>query len=239
MRKSGEKEEKASVAKTLVRLGYIVFNMLYVSAFVAYSAISIYSKNQTVKWVPYVIIVMSVIYFVTFVVTLLAGNKKEVKANVKNYKSSLKIFKKILKLSNLALSVMMITNTVLYDKDSLFSFVLAAVSLPFVVLQIITEIVKIVKRRKKLRLQQEKESLKNDYVSDVKEIATATFNTTNEEEVKREKIVRNGKINTEEVKNRIKEADQKINAVAGGVEKLQQRTKQYGDDKKNVGKKKK
>ena len=222
-----EKKEKTGVFKTLKRIGYIIFNLLYTAAFITYSAIKIYNKNQTVPWVPYVIIAMSVIYFICFVVTLLVGSKREVKASVKNYKSSLKIFKKVLKLSNLALSVMMITNTVLYDNGSKFSLILAIVSVPVVILQIAKEIKKMIKRKKKMEIAEQKDDLKKD----VKEIVSSSMAEPTEE------TSTQGKTKAEIMKGKIKDADKKLTAITGSAQKIQQRTKQYNDDKKQIGKK--
>lgn len=190
----------------------------------------LYNKNQTVPWVPYVIIAMSVIYFICFVVTLLVGSKREVKASVKNYKSSLKIFKKVLKLSNLALSVMMITNTVLYDNGSKFSLILAIVSVPVVILQIAKEIKKMIKRKKKMEIAEQKDDLKNDFKKDVKEIVSSSMAEPIEE------TSTQGKTKAEIMKCKIKDADKKLTAITDSAQKIQ-RTKQYNDDKKQIGKK--
>ena len=90
---------------------------------------------------------------------------------VKDYKSSFKIMKLCLKLFNLLLTISVVFNAV-YNDRSLFSIILTAVSIPYVIIQIIMSIRKIVKRKRKEKLKEKKSGLRKGLVSDVKNILT-------------------------------------------------------------------
>ena len=76
-----------------------------------------------------------------------------------------------LKLFNLLLTISVVFNAV-YNDRSLFSIILTAVSIPYVIIQIIMSIRKIVKRKRKEKLKEKKSGLRKGLVSDVKNILT-------------------------------------------------------------------
>lgn len=149
---------------------FIVFNFVYILAYMAYTAITLVGENAEIAWLPYVLGGFIVVYMVLFIVSVaVAKNDRRKQNSVKNYKSGLKIVKKLLKLVNLLLAIAIVVNTVQSDK-SLFSFILSCVSVVFVLIQIILEIRKIIKRRKKLIMKEKKEDCDKRFIDDVKNI---------------------------------------------------------------------
>ena len=110
--------------------------------------------------------------FVAFVAMICMGRSNaKLGSAVKDYKSSFKIMKLCLKLFNLLLTVSVVFNAV-YNDRSMFSIILTAVSIPYVIIQIIMSIRKIVKRKRKEKLKEKKSGLRKGLVSDVKNILT-------------------------------------------------------------------
>ncbi len=85
-----------------------------------------------------------------------------------NLKVRKKIIKKVLKVANIILTVAMAANTFMYDKKSMFAFVLTCISIAYIIIQIISEIVKFVRRKKKQKIKEEKTKLKKEFVANIK-----------------------------------------------------------------------
>lgn len=219
-----EKGKISKIFSMMQKIGYILFNLVYVGAFIAYTVYSFYTKanGEAISWLPYVLIAVTLIYFVSFIAILFGkDDDKEVKQDVKTYKSSLKIFKKVLKLSNLVMTAVMVTNTVMFDK-SWFSFGLAIANIVIAILQILSSCRKMLKKEKKRKIKAEKQELKDNLVTDIKGIVT----TENES-------VADGEI---EVKSTNKD---KVIRMVDNADRITKRVQQYNEDKKQVGKKKK
>lgn len=163
------KETAAEVGK-LYNILFVVWNLLYIVAYSVFIVITMSRKNAEVEWLPYLLIAFTAAYFVAFVVMLILGRSKaSIKASVKNYKSTFKIIKLCFKLFNLLLTISMVFNAVLNDR-SLFSIILAAVSVPYVIWQIISAIRKMVKRSRKAKVADQKRDLRKGLIGDVKGI---------------------------------------------------------------------
>lgn len=246
-----KQETKLSTFSKLRKAGFVIFNLLYIIAYSVYTAITLTTKNQQIEWLPYALGAFIAVYLVLFISMLATGRgDRRVKNDVKNYKSSFKIIKKLLKLANLFLTIAMVVNAVVNDRDSLFALILACVSVPFVLLQIILEIRKIIKRHKMLKIKEEKEACDKKFIGDVKEIikgksvAVATEQTTQEAAATTEPVP---KISVEE--NAVATQPKKtkgLNAVAQKIKsdeitqkakQIASRTKEYYNERKSIGKK--
>lgn len=246
-----QEEKKESLFKKLSRIWFIIFNLAYIIAYSVYTGYTLVNNNASMVWLPYILAVFILIYWVIFIVTLAKGSKHKLKSAKKDFKASFKILKQVLKLANLALTVTMITNTVLNDSKSWFAFILACVSIPYVVLQIIMSIVKFAKRKKKEKIKERKRQMKNEFVSDMKQMITDGKNDVfgNDEEsleLLAESVADADDTDEEFVddkkkskkKSKVKQTIDKANLAIEHANKMNDRVKQYNEDRKNVGKKK-
>lgn len=161
------KEEKESKLKkaskayqTLQKIWFILFNMAYIIAYSVFTGFSLVNKNQQVPWLPYVLGGFILVFLGVFIATLVQGSKEQVKSIKKDYKGSFKVIKKLLKLVNLAVTITIVTGTVMSDTKNIFELVLMGVSIAYTALQIIMEIVKFVKRKKKEKKKAQKQAEK-------------------------------------------------------------------------------
>ncbi len=220
------KEIFTKIIDVVKKICYILFNLAYVGAFISYTVFSFYNKSngQSIVWLPYVLIAVTLVYFISFIFILFGKeDDKEVKQDVKTYKSSLKIFKKLLKLSNLVMTVVMITNTVMYDR-SWFSLGLAIANITLVIIQILSSLVKMLKKEKKRKIKEEKQELRQDLVNDIKNIV---------DEQPEEELVVNDSVLVQSANAK------KVVKIVNNADKITKRVAQYSEDKKQVGKKKK
>lgn len=164
-------ESKFTKFKRRKRILFLCFNFVYILAYMAYTAYTLISQNAGIFWLPYAFGGFIVVYLVLFVISLaMAKNERRQENAVKDYKSGLKIIKKLLKLINLALAIAVVANTVAIGGINLFSLILSCVSVLYVVIQIFREIRKMVKRRKKLKIKEQKEDCDKRFMNDVKNI---------------------------------------------------------------------
>lgn len=171
-------KKTAKEASKIYRIAFVIFNLAYIIAYSVFIVISMSRKNAEITWLPYLLIAFTAAYFVAFVTMIAMGkDNKKLKASVKDYKSTFKIMKLCLKLFNLLLTVSMVFNAV-YNDRSLFSLILAAVSIPYVIFQIISSIRKIVKRKRQAKIAERKSSLRKGLVADVRNIISDAPATT-------------------------------------------------------------
>lgn len=168
--------QKSKVAQTVEKFGklrrvlFVAWNFAYIIAYSVFIVISMSRKNAEIVWLPYLLIGFTAAYLIVFVAMLAGGrNNKVVSASVKNYKSSFKLLKLAIKLINLLLTVSMVFNTVIND-DGLFAIILAAVSVPYVILQIVLSVRKMVKRSRAAKTAEKRSRLRKDLVADIKKI---------------------------------------------------------------------
>ncbi len=148
----------------------IAFNFIYIIAYMAFTVFTFAGDNAHITWLPYLFGGFIVLYCVLFIVSLAMAKSNRRKENtVKDYKSGLKIVKKLLKLVNLLLAVALVVNAVSGDRN-IFSLIISCVSVLYVVIQIILEIRKMIKRRKKMKIKEKKEECDNRFIADVKSI---------------------------------------------------------------------
>lgn len=165
-------QDAADKLSKAYRTLFILWNLLYIVAYSVFIVITMSRKNAEITWLPYLLIAFTAAYFVAFVAMICMGRSNaKLGSAVKDYKSSFKIMKLCLKLFNLLLTISVVFNAV-YNDRSLFSIILTAVSIPYVIIQIILSIRKIVKRKRKEKLKEKKSGLRKGLVSDVKNILT-------------------------------------------------------------------
>lgn len=227
-------KKKTSLLKTLSKVWFVLFNFGYIVAYTVYTAYSIVNKHMHFEWLQYVLGAFIIVYWGVLIATLISGSKQKYKSVKKDYKSSFKIIKKVLKVANLILTVAMIANTIMYDKKNMFAFILSCISIAYILIQIISEIVKFVRRKKKQKIKEEKAKLKKEFVSNIKN-AISVENTSANNEEKSIAIASSVEEGTQP-NNRQK----KINSITNVVQKTNNVVdcvKQYNEAKKNVGKK--
>lgn len=152
----------------------ICFNFVYIIAYMAFTVFTFAGDNAQITWLPYLFGGFILLYMALFIASLVIAKNDRRKANtVKDYKSGLKIVKKLLKLVNLILAIALVVNAVSGDRN-LFSLILSCVSVLYVILQIILEIRKMIKRRKKLKIKEKKEECDKKFIEDVKQIWNGT-----------------------------------------------------------------
>ena len=216
-----KKDSKVAIVyNKLKKIFYVLFNLTYVGAFIAYTVYQFYNKNQTITWLPYVLIAITLVYFISFLFVIFQKDDEQAEREVKTYKKSLKIFKKLLKLSNLVMSAVMITNTVMFDPHT-FSFALAVANIIIVILQILKSLKKMIKKEKKEKIKAEKKELKQGMVDDIKGMIEEDAVDESEPISKKEAM------------------QKKVTTVTNNADKIAKRVVQYNSDKKSVGKKKK
>ena len=165
-------QDAADKLSKAYRTLFILWNLLYIVAYSVFIVITMSRKNAEITWLPYLLIAFTAAYFVAFVAMICMGRSNaKLGSAVKDYKSSFKIMKLCLKLFNLLLTISVVFNAV-YNDRSMFSIILTAVSIPYVIIQIILSIRKIVKRKRKEKLKEKKSGLRKGLVSDVKNILT-------------------------------------------------------------------
>lgn len=148
----------------------ICFNFVYIIAYMAFTVFTFAGDNAEITWLPYVFAGFILVYAVLFICELaIAKNDRRKQNTVKDYKSGLKIVKKLLKLVNLILAIALVVNAVSGDRN-IFSLVLSCVSVLYVIYQIIAEIRKMIKRRKKLKIKEKKDDCDKRFIEDVKQI---------------------------------------------------------------------
>lgn len=158
----------------------ICFNFIYIIAYMAFTVFTFAGDNAEITWLPYVFVGVILIYMVLFIVSLaLAKNDRRKQNTVKDYKSGLKITKKLLKLVNLVLAIALVANAVSGDRN-IFSLIMSCVSVLFVIYQIFSEIRKMIKRRKKLRIKEKKDECDKRFFDDVKNIWNGDASATGE-----------------------------------------------------------
>ena len=163
-------QETVSKLSKAYRALFILWNLLYIVAYSVFIVITMSRKNAEITWLPYLLIAFTAAYFVAFVAMIFMGRSNaRLGSAVKDYKSSFKIMKLCLKLFNLLLTIAVVFNTV-YNDRSTFSIVLTAVSIPYVIFQIVSSVRKIVKRKRKEKLKEKKSGLRKGLVNDVKDI---------------------------------------------------------------------
>lgn len=209
----------ATMFRKLKKIGYVLFNLVYVGAFISYAVYQFYNKNQTITWLPYVLIAITLVYFASFLFIIFQKDDDNLEKDVKTYKKSLKIFKKLLKLSNLVMTAVMITNTVMFDPHT-FSFALAVANIVIVILQIIKSLKKMVKKEKKEQKKAEQKELKQEMVSDIK-------------------VLVDGEEQSTEPQTKKQIAENRIKNISNNADKIAERVVKYNSDKKETGKKKK
>ena len=165
-------QDAADKLSKAYRTLFILWNLLYIVAYSVFIVITMSRKNAEIVWLPYLLIAFTAAYFVAFVAMICMGRSNaKLGSAVKDYKSSFKIMKLCLKLFNLLLTISVVFNAV-YNDRSLFSIILTAVSIPYVIIQIILSIRKIVKRKRKEKLKEKKSGLRKGLLDDVKNILT-------------------------------------------------------------------
>ncbi len=165
-----KEESKFAKIMRIKRNLSICFNFIYIIAYMAFTVFTFAGDNAEITWLPYVFGGFIVIYMVLFIVSLaLAKNDGRKQNTVKDYKSGLKITKKLLKIVNLILAVALVTNAVSGDR-SIFSLIISFVSALYAVYQIVSEIRRMIKRRKKLKYKEKKSECDRRFLDDVKSI---------------------------------------------------------------------
>lgn len=148
----------------------IAFNFIYIIAYMAFTVFTFAGDNAEITWLPYLFGGFIVVYMALFIASLAMAKSNRRKANaVKDYKSGLKIVKKLLKLVSLVLAIALVVNAVSGDRN-IFSLILSCVSVLYVVIQIIMEIRKMIKRRRKMKIKEKQEECDNRFIADVKSI---------------------------------------------------------------------
>lgn len=158
------KKEESKFAKLMrvKRNLSICFNFVYIIAYMAFTVFTFAGDNAEITWLPYVFAGFILVYAVLFICQLaIAKNDRRKQNTVKDYKSGLKIVKKLLKLVNLILAIALVVNAVSGDRN-IFSLVLSCVSVLYVIYQIIAEIRKMIKRRKKTKDKREEGRLRQE-----------------------------------------------------------------------------
>lgn len=144
----------------LKKIWFVLFNMAYIIAYSVFTGLSLVNKNQQVPWLPYVLGAFILMFLVLFIVTVVQGSKDQVKSIKKDYKSSFKIIKKLLKLINLAMTITIVAGVAITSAKNMFELVLMCISIIYVVFQILMEVIKFFKRKKKEKKKAEKQALK-------------------------------------------------------------------------------
>lgn len=148
----------------------IAFNFIYIIAYMAFTVFTFAGDNAEITWLPYLFGGFIVVYMALFIASLAMAKSNRRKENaVKDYKSGLKIVKKLLKLVSLVLAIALVVNAVSGDRN-IFSLILSCVSVLYVVIQIIMEIRKMIKRRRKMKIKEKQEECDNRFIADVKSI---------------------------------------------------------------------
>lgn len=225
-------KKKTSLWKKLSKIWFVLFNFGYIVAYTVYTAYAIVNKHMHFEWLQYVLGAFIVVYWGVLIATLVSGSKQKYKSVKKDYKSSFKIIKKVLKVANLILTATMVANTIMYDKKNMFAFVLTCISIAYILLQIITEIIKFVRRKKKLKVKEEKAKLKKELVENIKNV----INTENENADESEK---GNQLAELENTDNDTPSTKKGNEIVEKTSNIVGYVKQYNIDKKNVGKKSK
>lgn len=165
-----KEESKFSRFMRIKRNLSIAFNFIYIIAYMAFTVFTFAGDNAEITWLPYLFGGFIVVYMALFIASLAMAKSNRRKANaVKDYKSGLKIVKKLLKLVSLVLAIALVVNAVSGDRN-IFSLILSCVSVLYVVIQIIMEIRKMIKRRRKMKIKEKQEECDNRFIADVKSI---------------------------------------------------------------------
>ena len=227
-------KKKTSLLKKLSKIWFVLFNFGYIVAYTVYTAYAIINKHVQFEWLQYVLGAFIIVYWGVLIATLVSGSKKQFKSAKKDYKSSFKIIKKVLKVANLILTVAMAANTFMYDKKSMFAFVLTCISIAYIIIQIISEIVKFVRRKKKQKIKEEKAKLKKEFVANIKTAISDDGSSNNVEET--------AALATVVDETQAEDSPKKSNSITNVVKKTNNVVdcvKQYNEAKKKVGKKSK
>ncbi len=223
-------KKKSSLRQKISKAWFVIFNFGYVVAYSIYTGYAIVNKHLQFEWLQYVLGAFILVYWGVLIATLVSGTKQKYKSIKKDYKSSFKIIKKVLKIVNLVLTITMVANTVMNDKQNLFALILACVSIAYLVLQIIIEIVKFVRRKKKQKVKEEKAKLKKELVENIKNVMSAENNSSIDNDSN--EIALTTDESNEKTKNKVNQISEKTNNIVNCV-------KQYNIDKKDIGKKSK
>lgn len=229
-------KKKTSLLKKLSKVWFVLFNFGYIVAYTVYTAYAIVNKHMHFEWLQYVLGAFIVVYWGILIATLVSGSKQKYKSVKKDYKSSFKIIKKVLKIANLILTATMVANTIMYDKKNMFAFVLTCISISYILIQIISEIVKFVRRKKKQKIKEEKAKLKKEFVANIKNAISEGDDCPSIEE----QTVALATVADDETQsqNNLKKTNSKLNVVQK-TNNVVDCVKQYNEAKKNVGKKSK
>lgn len=177
-----KEESKFTKLMRIKRTLSICFNFIYIIAYMAFTVFTFAGDNAEITWLPYLFAGFILFYMVLFIVSLAMAKSDRRKQNtVKDYKSGLKIVKKLLKLVNLVLAIALVVNAVSGDRN-IFSLALSCVSVLYVMIQIILEIRKMIKRRKKMKIKEKQEECDNRFLADVKSIWNGEDNKQTGEE---------------------------------------------------------
>lgn len=227
-------KKKTSLLKKLSKVWFVLFNFGYIVAYTVYTAYAIVNKHMQFEWLQYALGAFIVVYWGVLIAALVSGSKQKYKSAKKDYKSTFKIIKKVLKVANLILTIAMAANTFMYDKKSMFAFVLTCISIVYILIQIIMEIVKFVRRKKKQKIKEEKAKLKKEFVSNIKN----AISDKNECQTNEEQVTAFATIAEEDTqsKNPTKKTSSKTSVVQK-TNNVVYCVKQYNQAKKNVGKK--
>ena len=227
-------KKKTSLLKKLSKIWFVLFNFGYIVAYTVYTAYAIINKHVQFEWLQYVLGAFIIVYWGVLIATLVSGSKKQFKSAKKDYKSSFKIIKKVLKVANLILTVAMAANTFMYDKKSMFAFVLNCISIAYIIIQIISEIVKFVRRKKKQKIKEEKTKLKKELVANIKSAISDDGSSNNVEETAALATV----VDETQAEDKTKK-NSSITSVVKKTNNVVDCVKQYNEAKNNVGKKSK
>lgn len=229
-------KKKTSLLKKLSKVWFVLFNFGYIVAYTVYTAYAIVNKHMHFEWLQYVLGAFIVVYWGILIATLVSGSKQKYKSVKKDYKSSFKIIKKVLKIANLILTATMVANTIMYEKKNMFAFVLTCISIAYLLIQIISEIVKFVRRKKKQKIKEEKAKLKKEFVVNIKNAISEGNDCPDSEE----QTVALATVADDETQsqNNLKKTNSKLNVVQK-TNNVVDCVKQYNEAKKNVGKKSK
>lgn len=227
-------KKKTSLLKKLSKIWFVLFNFGYIVAYTVYTAYTIVNKHVQFEWLQYVLDAFIIVYWGVLIATLVSGSKKQFKSAKKDYKSSFKIIKKVLKVANLILTVVMAANTFMYDKKSMFAFVLTCISIAYIIIQIISEIVKFVRRKKKQKIKEEKTKLKKELVANIKSAISDDGSSNNVEQTAALATV----VDETQAEDKTKK-NSSITSVVKKTNNVVDCVKQYNEAKNNVGKKSK
>ena len=158
-----------SFSKKFKKVWRVIFNLAYVIINIAYASLLFIYRAPTVKWLPYLLLAVAALYLAAFVTIMCLKNKNIKRLAVKNYRLAVKILKNLLLLSSVVLSVVMITNTVVYDPNS-FSFAIAIISIVLSSTKIIVAIFSIVRVNSGLKYKEQNRVLKKALFNDLLEI---------------------------------------------------------------------